>query len=134
MGLGTELRGWDPVCFRGHRETREFQDWEPDCFRENGGLGGLRGWDPDWFRGNRELGELRNWDPDFFRGNGELDSGAGVENLELAAVKLALEEWRHWQEGAKVPFIVWTDHRNLEYIYSICQGTEFQTGPMVTGL
>ncbi len=34
----------------------------------------------------------------------------------MLAVKLALEEWRHWLEGAGVPFIVWTDHKNLEYI------------------
>ena len=34
------------------------------------------------------------------------------------AVKLALEEWRHWLEGAEHPFIVWTNHRNLAYIQS----------------
>ena len=28
---------------------------------------------------------------------------------------LALEEWRHLLEGSTVPFLVWTDHRNLEY-------------------
>uniref|UniRef100_A0A671TP74 Gypsy retrotransposon integrase-like protein 1 n=1 Tax=Sparus aurata TaxID=8175 RepID=A0A671TP74_SPAAU len=39
-----------------------------------------------------------------------------VGNRELLAVKLALEEWRHWLEGADQPFIVWTDHKNLEYI------------------
>ena len=39
-----------------------------------------------------------------------------VGNRELLAVKIALEEWRHWLEGAEHPFIVWTDHRNLEYI------------------
>lgn len=39
-------------------------------------------------------------------------------NRELLAVKLALEEWRHWLEGAKLPFLVWTDHKNLEYIGS----------------
>ena len=39
-----------------------------------------------------------------------------VGNRELLAVKLALEEWRHWLEGAEHPFIVWTDHKNLEYI------------------
>ena len=39
-----------------------------------------------------------------------------VGNRELLAVKLALEEWRHWLEGADHPFIVWTDHKNLEYI------------------
>ena len=33
-------------------------------------------------------------------------------------MKLALEEWRHWLEGTKVRFLVWTDHRNLEYIRS----------------
>ncbi len=41
-----------------------------------------------------------------------------IGNREMLAVKLALEEWRHWLEGAEVPFIVWTDHKNLEYIRS----------------
>ena len=39
-----------------------------------------------------------------------------VGNRELLAVKLALEEWRHWLERSSVPFLVWTDHKNLEYI------------------
>jgi hypothetical protein len=39
-----------------------------------------------------------------------------VGNRELLAVRLALGEWRHWLEGSTVPFVVWTDHRNLEYI------------------
>ncbi|KAL4007301.1 hypothetical protein ACER0C_001153 [Sarotherodon galilaeus] len=38
----------------------------------------------------------------------------GIGDRELLAVKLALEEWRHWLEGAEHPFIVWTDHKNLE--------------------
>ena len=38
--LGTGLRGWDPDCFRGHRELWEFQGWDPDCFSGNGGLRG----------------------------------------------------------------------------------------------
>ena len=41
-----------------------------------------------------------------------------VGNRELLAIRLGLGEWRHWLEGASVPFIVWTDHRNLEYIRS----------------
>ena len=41
-----------------------------------------------------------------------------VGDRELLAVKLALEEWRHWLEGAEHPFTVWTDHKNLEYIQS----------------
>ncbi|XP_038850015.1 uncharacterized protein LOC120048251 isoform X2 [Salvelinus namaycush] len=35
-------------------------------------------------------------------------------NRELLAVKMALQEWRHWLEGAEHQFIVWTDHKNLE--------------------
>ena len=33
-----------------------------------------------------------------------------IGNKELLAVKLALEEWRQWLEGAQTPFQVWTDH------------------------
>ena len=44
------------------------------------------------------------------------ESNYDVGNRELLAVKVALEEWRHWLEGALHPFIVWTDHKNLEYI------------------
>lgn len=32
-----------------------------------------------------------------------------VDNIELLAVKLALEDWCHWLKGAEHPFIVWTD-------------------------
>uniref|UniRef100_A0A3Q3ALY7 Gypsy retrotransposon integrase-like protein 1 n=1 Tax=Kryptolebias marmoratus TaxID=37003 RepID=A0A3Q3ALY7_KRYMA len=39
-----------------------------------------------------------------------------VGNRELLAIKLALEEWRHWLEGCKTPFIIWTDHKNLAYL------------------
>uniref|UniRef100_A0A674MXQ5 Gypsy retrotransposon integrase-like protein 1 n=1 Tax=Takifugu rubripes TaxID=31033 RepID=A0A674MXQ5_TAKRU len=39
-----------------------------------------------------------------------------VGNKELLAVVLALQEWRHWLEGATQPFIVWTDHKNLTYL------------------
>ncbi|KAL0147003.1 hypothetical protein M9458_057527, partial [Cirrhinus mrigala] len=41
-----------------------------------------------------------------------------VGNSELLAIKLALEEWWHWLEGAKHPFTVLTDHENLEYLRS----------------
>ena len=46
------------------------------------------------------------------------ESNYDVGNRELLAVKLALEEWRHWLEGSEIPFIVWTDHKNLAYIQS----------------
>ena len=41
-----------------------------------------------------------------------------VGNRELLAVKMALEEWRHWLEGAEHRFLVWTDHKNLEYLHT----------------
>uniref|UniRef100_A0A3B3HPI5 Gypsy retrotransposon integrase-like protein 1 n=1 Tax=Oryzias latipes TaxID=8090 RepID=A0A3B3HPI5_ORYLA len=41
-----------------------------------------------------------------------------VGNRELLAIKLALEEWRHWLEGAEKPFQVLTDHKNLAYLRS----------------
>lgn len=38
-----------------------------------------------------------------------------VGNRELLAIKLAMEEWRHWLERATFQFTVLTDHKNLEY-------------------
>ncbi|KAI2660072.1 Transposon Tf2-9 polyprotein [Labeo rohita] len=58
---------------------------------------------PCAFFSHRMLSSERNYD---------------IGNRELLAVKLELEEWRHWLEGSGVPFIVWTDHKNLEYIRS----------------
>ena len=39
-----------------------------------------------------------------------------IGNREFLVVKLALEVWRHWLEGTKEPFLVWTAHKNLDYI------------------
>jgi len=39
-----------------------------------------------------------------------------VGNKELPSMKAAIEEWRHWLEGAIHPFQVITDHKNLEYV------------------
>ncbi|KAI2650785.1 Transposon Tf2-9 polyprotein [Labeo rohita] len=39
-----------------------------------------------------------------------------IGNRELLAIKLALEEWGHWLEGANFPFKVITDHKNLQYL------------------
>ena len=54
----------------------------------------------------------------FSRRLNQAERNYDVGNRELLAIKLALEEWRHWLEGAEQPFLVWTDHRNLEYIQS----------------
>ncbi len=41
-----------------------------------------------------------------------------VGNRKLLAMKAAFEEWRHWLEGAKHPFTILNDHRDLEYLRS----------------
>ena len=33
----------------------------------------------------------------------------------MLAIIHALEEWRHFLEGATHPVEIWTDHKNLEY-------------------
>ncbi|KAI2660042.1 Transposon Tf2-8 polyprotein [Labeo rohita] len=42
-----------------------------------------------------------------------------IGNRELLAIKLALEEWRHWLEGATHPFTIITDHKNLQYLREV---------------
>lgn len=39
-----------------------------------------------------------------------------IGNHELLMIKLTLEEWIHWLEGANHRFKVITDHQNLEYL------------------
>ena len=39
-----------------------------------------------------------------------------THDLELAAVIFALKSWRHYLLGEK--FVVFTDHKSLQYIYS----------------
>ncbi|CAJ0920656.1 unnamed protein product, partial [Ranitomeya imitator] len=39
-----------------------------------------------------------------------------IGDRELLAMKLAFSEWRHLLEGARFPFQVFTDHKNLVYI------------------
>jgi hypothetical protein len=39
-----------------------------------------------------------------------------VGDRELLAVVKALKAWRHWLEGAKHTFLIWTEHSNLEDI------------------
>ena len=41
-----------------------------------------------------------------------------VGNRELLAIHDALKEWRHWLEGASLPFVVLSDHKNLVYLQS----------------
>ncbi len=54
----------------------------------------------------------------YFRKLSPAERNYDIGNRELLAIKLALEEWRHWLEGAQHPFSVITDHKNLEYLRS----------------
>lgn len=54
----------------------------------------------------------------FFRRLSPRERNYNVGDRELLAIKLALEEWRHWLEGAVHPVLVWTDHKNLAYLKS----------------
>ena len=38
-----------------------------------------------------------------------------IHDKEMLAIICALEEWRHFLEGAWHPVEIWTDHKNLEY-------------------
>jgi len=38
-----------------------------------------------------------------------------IHNKEMLAIIHALEEWRHFLEGATYLVEIWTDHKNLEY-------------------
>eukprot|EP00833_Pecoramyces_ruminatium_P010577 jgi/Orpsp1_1/1184609/evm.model.c7180000090259.1 len=38
-----------------------------------------------------------------------------IYDKELFAIKVALEEWRHYLEGARHQFIIYTDHKNLTF-------------------
>ena len=39
-----------------------------------------------------------------------------IHDKEMLAIVQALEEWRHFLEGAKHQFAIWMDHKNLEYV------------------
>ncbi len=52
----------------------------------------------------------------FSRKLSPVEKNSDIGKRELLAIKLALEEWRHWLEGAQEPFEVLTDHKNLEYL------------------
>lgn len=38
---------------------------------------------------------------------------------EILAVSLAMQEWRHWPEGAKHQVLIWTVQKNLTYVFCL---------------
>ena len=45
----------------------------------------------------------------------EAERNYKIHNKEMLAIIWCLEAWRHFLEGAKNWFEIWTDHKNLEY-------------------
>ena len=44
-----------------------------------------------------------------------------IHDKEMLAIIRALQEWRHFVEGAEHQFEIWMDHKNLEYFMSAKQ-------------
>ena len=38
-----------------------------------------------------------------------------ISDKEALAIIKALQHWRHWLEGTKIPIEILTDHQNLQY-------------------
>ena len=45
----------------------------------------------------------------------EAERNYKIHSKEMLAIIQCLEAWRHFLEGAKGQFKIWTDHKNLEY-------------------
>ena len=45
----------------------------------------------------------------------ETERNYDVHDKEMLGIMRCLEAWRHYLEGAKEQFEIWTDHKNLEY-------------------
>ena len=45
----------------------------------------------------------------------ETERNYKIHDKEMLAIIRALDEWRHFLEGAPQKFEIWTDHKNLEY-------------------
>jgi len=59
----------------------------------------------------------RKWYPVAFysKSLSSVERNYKIHDKEMLAIICALEEWRHFLEGATHPVEIWTDHKNLEY-------------------
>lgn len=62
-------------------------------------------------------GEDGKWHPVSFlsKSLSSVERNYEIHDKEMLAIIKSLEEWRHYLEGAKHVFEIWTDHKNLEY-------------------
>jgi hypothetical protein len=45
----------------------------------------------------------------------------GISDKEALAIVKALQHWRHWLEGTKIPIEIIMDHKNLQYFTKPCK-------------
>jgi len=59
----------------------------------------------------------RKWHPVVFysKSLSSVEQNYEIHNKKMLAIIRALEEWRHFLEGATHLVEIWTDHKNLEY-------------------
>lgn len=64
-----------------------------------------------------QLSEDDKWHPVAFlsKSLSAVERNYEIHDKEMLAIIRALEEWRHYLEGAEHPVQIWTDHKNLEY-------------------
>jgi len=62
-------------------------------------------------------GEDGRWRPVAFisKSLNDTERNCEIHNKEMLAVIRCLEAWRHFLEGVRTKFKIWTDHKNLEY-------------------
>jgi len=61
--------------------------------------------------------EDRKWRPVAFisKSLNTTEQNYKIHDKEMLAVIRCLKAWRHYLEGAKLKFEIWTDHKNLQY-------------------
>jgi hypothetical protein len=66
---------------------------------------------------SQQSSEDEKWHPVAFlsKSLSAVERNYEIHDKEMLAIIRAIEEWRHFLEGAEHPFEVWTDHKNLEY-------------------
>ena len=69
---------------------------------------------------SQQLPEDGKWHPIVFfsKSLSPVERNYKIHNKEMLAIIRALEEWRHFLEGAQLKFEIQTDHKNLEYFWT----------------
>jgi len=66
---------------------------------------------------SQQLPREEKWHPVAFysKSLSPVEQNYEIHDKEMLAIIRALEEWRHFLEGARHPVEIWMDHKNLEY-------------------